>query len=266
MPRPARLLTLACSALLGIVIGAAAQPVAAPGSPTEAGDQSLAPLSEDQDRELASWLDATGEWQRNDAKWQNRPARDRLGRFTARQPPPDPPAWLAARCRAGTAAGILSLDARLALACRLLADPRTAIESVPAGVQATRLDAEKPRHSSFLTRVHLDGLWTTAATTNRFYGLIGAHVSLVDVGRFQVFGPPGVLLLSVPDTRRSRRFTLGYTWGVSVRLADVRLFGRKDMTLFVNLSKVWIASTPDDQGTGRGYDIVGFSLAPRKKP
>ena len=44
----------------------------------------------------------------------------------------------------------------------------------------------------------------------------------------------------------------------------VRLIGSKDMTLFVNLSKVWIASGGDSTGTSRGYDIVGFSVAPRK--
>jgi len=122
------------------------------------------------------------------------------------------------------------------------------------------------KHTSFLTRVHIDGLWTTASSNNRFYGLVGSHVSLVDVGRLQVFGPPGVLLLSVPDASGSRRITLGYTWGLSVRLADVRIFGpTRDMTLFLNVSKVWIATGSEGQGTSRGYDMMGFSIAPRKK-
>ena len=86
------------------------------------------------------------------------------------------------------------------------------------------------------------------------------------MGRLQVFGPPGVLLLSVPDVNGDRRLTLGYTWGLSVRLTDVALFGRsKDMTLFLNVSKVWTATGADSQGTGSGYDMMGFSIAPRKK-
>ena len=97
----------------------------------------------------------------------------------------------------------------------------------------------------------------------RSYGLIGSHLSLVDIGRVQVFGPPGVMLLSVPDGRGSRRLELGYTWGVSVRLADMRLFGGREMTLFVNFTKVWVET---GSATGRqAYDIVGFSVAPLRK-
>jgi hypothetical protein len=90
-------------------------------------------------------------------------------------------------------------------------------------------------------------------------------VSLVDVGRLQVFGPPGVLLLSVPDGENSRRITLGYTWGVSLRLTDVRLFApTRNMTLFLNVSKVWL-DFGDERSKFRGFDIAGFSLAPRRK-
>jgi hypothetical protein len=258
MRPPLGVLALTCSLLLGVGGAAAAQQ---PGSPPTAADPSLAPLSQSEDRELAAWLAAMAKWQRYDAKWQNRPARDGLWRITARRPLPAAPAWLAARCAAADAANVLELEPRLTTACRLVADPRTPIESAPA----VPVPAEQPpKHSSFLTRVHIDGLWSTTSTSGRIYGLIGSHVSLVDVGRLQVFGPPGVLVLSVPDNDGSRRITLGYTWGLSVRLTDMRLFGGKDMTLFVNLSKVWVASGADDRASARGYDIVGFSIAPRK--
>ena len=116
-----------------------------------------------------------------------------------------------------------------------------------------------------MTRVHLDGLWPSASSGTRLYGLLGFHISLVDVGRLQVFGPPGVLLLSVPDYAGSRRVTLGYTWGLNVRLADVGLFGpAKDMTLFLNMSKVWMADR-GNEGTAGGYTMMGFSIASRKK-
>jgi hypothetical protein len=253
--------------LVGFVAAVAAQDVHPPASdpPPSFIEASVTALSPDQDRELTSWLKAMEQWQRYDAKWYNRPARDRLGRVTARRPQPVPPEWLAAHCAEAAASGVLNLDARTTRACQLFADPRAPLGPAATHVQAARASAEqKPKHTSFLTRVHLDGLWSTTSTTGRFYGLIGSHVSLVDVGRLQVFGPPGVLLLSVPDADGSRRITLGYTWGLSVRLTDVRLFGSKDMTLFVNLSKVWIASGGDSTGTSRGYDIVGFSVAPRK--
>lgn len=255
MPRPAGLLALTCALLIGISVTAAAQDV----GDLDASGLALSPA---QDRELAKWLKAMEKWQRYDARWFNRPARDRLGRVTARQPPPDPPEWLGAHC---AAAGVLDADGRTTTACRLFEDPRAPMGSVPAHVQAARLAAEEgPKHSSFLTRVHIDGLWTTTSTNGRFYGIIGSHVSLVDVGRLQVFGPPGVLLLSVPNGEGSRRLTLGYTWGLSIRLTNVRVFGSKKMTLFVNVSKVWTASGADNAGTSRGYDIVGLSLAPSK--
>jgi hypothetical protein len=114
--------------------------------------------------------------------------------------------------------------------------------------------------------VHLDGLWTTAASQNRFYGIVGSHVSLVDVGRLQVFGPPGVMVLSVPDVNGSRRITVGYTWGLSVRLGDVRIFGpTKDKTLFLNVSKVWLTGNVTSEETTGGYQMMGLSIAPRRK-
>jgi hypothetical protein len=240
---------------------AGAQSVSPPEGEKQITESLSASLSDEQDGELTSWLKAMHKWRQYDARWHNRPARDSMGRVTSRRESPAPPAWLAEYCR--TQSGTFDLRLRTTVACRLLADPRAPVESIPTQVQAARIRAEKPpRHSRFLKRVHLDGLWTTTSTTGRFYGLIGSHNSLVDVGRLQVFGPPGVLLLSVPDTDASRRIELGYTWGLSVRLGDVRLFGTKDMTLFVNLSKVWVASGANS-AAGRGYDIVGFSLAPR---
>jgi hypothetical protein len=211
-------------------------------------------------------------WQAYDAKWHNRPVYDAWGRVVARRPPPEPPAWLEARCAAAAAAAAdadadaAEFDERTTKACRLLADPRARDEAVPAPVQAARLEAEKPRkRSSFFTRLHIDGLWTTASTGGRFYGIVGSHMSLVDVGRVQIFGPPGIMFLSVPDDDGSRRLALGYTWGVSVRLMDVRLFAPdRNMTLFFNVSKVWV-DFEDAGGKFRGYDIAGFSLAPRKK-
>ena len=82
----------------------------------------------------------------------------------------------------------------------------------------------------------------------------------------QFFGPPGVLLLTVPDGKGGRRMTFGYTWGLSVRLADIRLNGpTKNMTLFLNVSKVWLGSGEPLTNNRSGYDIIGFSIAPRKK-
>jgi hypothetical protein len=102
--------------------------------------------------------------------------------------------------------------------------------------------------NTFLSRIHLDGLWTTTSTDARFYGLVGSHISLVDVGRVQFFGPPGVIVLSIPDGHGSRQIRMGYTWGMSVRLVDVRLFApSKNLTLFLSMTKVWIVGGTYDR-------------------
>jgi hypothetical protein len=242
-----------------LATAASAQQLSLPGPPVTSTVY-VEPLTPEQEREIDAWLAAMDVWRRDEAKWNNRPKRDGWGRIAARRPRPDAPSWLAAYCDSAAAAGINDLPERSVKACRLHDEPRAAISSTGTQAPAAPIDAEKPpKHSTFLTRVHLDGLWTTTSTQGRAYGLVGSHVSLVDVGRLQIFGPPGVLLLSVPDVDGSRRVTLGYTWGVSLRLVDVRLFDQKDMTLFLNVSKVWIG------GGGQGLDIVGFSLAPRRK-
>jgi hypothetical protein len=254
-------LALTCSFLLGCATVAAAQDRFPPESSSPG--PAYAALSPDQHRALTTWLSAMEKWQRYDAKWRNRPVRDGWGRIVSRKPPPDAPEWLEAHCAAAAAASLVELEARTKNACRLLADARASTESVSSAAQAAETP---PKHNSFLTRVHLDFLSTTTSTGGRLYGIVGSHISLVDVGRLQIFGPPGVILLTVPDDHGGRRFTLGYTWGVSVRLMDMRLAApTKNVTLFLNVTKVWVGGEMQAAGQGANFDIVGLSIAPRKK-
>ena len=257
----ARRLAVLWSVWIIMVATAAAQ--GPPAQPPPPSTPEFIALTPGQERELGQWLSAVEEWQQYDATWRNRPARDGWGNIAPRQTPPDPPRWLQAHCTAAAAAEVVGADERTEKACRLLADPRAGTESLPA--QAATMQDERPSRSSFWTRVHVDGLWTTSASGRWFYGIIGSHVTLVDIGRLQVFGPPGILLLSVPDGPDSRRITIGYTWGVSVRLTDVRFFApTKNMTLFLNVSKVWADSGGGEPNLG-SLDMIGFSLAPKRK-
>ena len=251
-----------CWSLFGFTTSAAAQELPpAPVPPPAATTAEIAALTPDQDGQLAAWFSAMVKWQKYDEKWRNKPVHDYWERIVARKPAPAPPAWLPGHCQSIAAANMTGFDARVDYACRLVDDARAQPDrstwSAPPDV---------PRHSSFLTRIHIDSLWTTAQDGARFYGIIGTHITLVDVGRVQVFGPPGIMLLTVPDGYGGRRVTLGYTWGASVRLADVRVGGpTKNFTLFLNVTKLFVggAATVGPQGT-QGYNIVGFSLAPRK--
>jgi hypothetical protein len=215
-----------------------------------------------QQRELTKWLSAMDKWLAEEKTYFNRPRHSDWGKPIGHRPRPEPPEWLPESCRIGANAAVLYPDA-LTRACGLLdGDAAPAATAPPPAVAAEGPD----KHTSFMARVHVDTLWMNGASQGRLYGLVGSHLSLVDVGRLQIFGPPGVMLLSVPDGGDSRRITLAYTWGFSVRLAEVRMFGpNKDMTLFLNMSKAWVNGT-GPQGTTSGFDGIGLSLAPRKKP
>ena len=259
-----RTLAIFCSALLGLPPAAAARQL--PDAQAASHTFEIAPLTPDQEAELTTWLTAVKKWQEYDEKWRNRPARDGWGRIAERRPSPAAPDWLGPYCALVAAAGLRGFEERTEIACRVVADPRASYAAVPPAVSA-RLSAEKPPpHSSFFTRLHLDGMWSTTSTNGRLYGIVGTHMSLVDIGRIQVFGPPGLMLLTVPDGYGGRRVAIGYTWGLSIRLGDVRMGApTKNMTVFLNISKVFLGSTETAAGSSRGYDIVGFSIAPRKK-
>lgn len=225
-----------------------------------------AALSPLEAKQLDDWLRAMAKWETSDKRWHNEPAHDPFGRIIKRAERPETPAWLDARCAALSPDAVATLTGPLANACRLLAqlteDPSA--EEVRAATAARRSSEETPVKGSFLTRVHIDGLWTTTSTDVRLYGLVGSHISLVDIGRVQFFGPPGVIVLSVPSPR-GREIRAGYDWGMSVRLRDIRLFSpTKNMTLFLTMSKVWLTGGTYDGLMAGGFDIAGFSIAPRK--
>jgi len=253
--------------LLTCRLAAAQQPPLLPSSPVVIPDTRPLHLSEEQQRELGHWIDDMSKWQRAEKKWPNQPAHDAYGRIVVRRPQPDAPDWLTRICAGYDEAAWPSLPGQVAQGCRLLAgltvEPE--VKAIQQQTQTARASKEKVTKTSFFSRVHLDGLWTTTSSDVRFYGLVGSHISLVDVGRVQFFGPPGVLLLSVPDGNGSRQIRVGYTWGMSVRLADIRVFGpRKNATLFLSVTKCWtVGSNLDRFGSG-GFDIAGLSIAPRK--
>jgi hypothetical protein len=259
-------LTLVLSLCLLLPLPARAQEPPLPSTPVLLPPPPDA-LTDGQRRALDAWVAAMRTWQRMDKRWHNEPAHDVFGRMIDRAPKPAPPEWLDARC-ALVAPVVTTLAAPLGPACRVLAgleaDPTA--EALRAQTAAARADAEKTTKNTFLTRVHLDGLWTSTGSDVRIYGLVGSHISLVDVGRVQFFGPPGVILLSVPDDTGARHVRAGYTWGMSIRLSDVRLFApTKNLTLFLTITKVWVpGATAYDRLQPGGFDIAGFSLAPRK--
>ena len=261
-----RALACLCSALLLSCTTVAAQTSASSSSPAEPATFEIPAPTPQQEAQLTAWLSEIKKWQQYDEKWRNRPVHNGWAQIVDRKPAPAAPEWLEPQCDLLRAARLSGFDERLDVGCRVLDDPRASFAAVPVPLGVS-LDAEKTPHTSFFTRLHFDGMWSTTSTHGRIYGLVGTHLSLVDIGRVQLFGPPGVMLLTVPDGYGGRRVTLGYTWGLSVRLGDMRMgASTKNVTLFLNVSKVFMSGSAETQANGsRGIDIVGFSIAPRKK-
>jgi len=118
-------------------------------------------------------------------------------------------------------------------------------------------EKERPRRSSFLRWMHLDGMWMpTSSSGSGTYGLVGAHVTVANLGRVNFFGPPGVMLLMWPGEHGDRRFQPALTWGFSIRLIDFRFPGATDNArLFANLAKCWTGTD-----SRLGLDMAGLSL------
>jgi hypothetical protein len=133
-----------------------------------------------------------------------------------------------------------------------------------ADARQKRLDEqaekERPSHSSFLQKFHLDGLWIPTSMGTGQYGLIGTHLDVASVGRVHFFGPPGMMMV-LEHVGDSWRIRPSLTWGVSVYMADVHLPGASHPAqLFFNLTKSWSAGNFD-----AGRDMAGLSLAWKKK-
>lgn len=224
-----------------------------------------------QQKELATWLADMRKWRHFEKRWHNEPAHGVSGRIVDRMPQPQAPEWVTRVCATLSPRDTALAPGQIGAACRLLAglteDPVAA--EIALQTQAAQADKERPTKGTFFSRIHLDGLWSTTSSDVRYYGLIGTHISLVDIGRVQFFGPPGVILLSIPDGYGSRTLRPGYTWGMSVRLTDFHFPGSgigKNATLFLNITKCWtVGQGSIAQPNMSGFDIAGFSIAARKR-
>ena len=124
-----------------------------------------------------------------------------------------------------------------------------------------RLEREKPTKSSFLDRLHLDvfGAPPEIGGESPLIGLVGAHITIAEIGRIHLYGPPGVMvaLRSADEYADRWRPVTALTWGISIRVTEFRVRGSDRKTaLFLNLTKLW---TWGDFSSGT--DFAGISFA-----
>ena len=231
-------------------------------------------LSSQQEKELKSWLVQIQKWKEYDQKWFNKVPKGDNDRLLTRQQMPAAPTWLGLVCQNGNfvESGNLKLGCSYLDGSALYNQLDAKAEEIALETQVARSDHEKVRKTTFWTRVHMDALSTQPQVGNgpRMYGLIGSHISLVDVGRVQFYGPPGIVLISTPSISGRRTLRLGYTWGMSVRLSDFHIPGsgghNRNATLYLDITKCWVGGLTDLVGAQvGGTDIVGFSISPFKE-
>ena len=122
-----------------------------------------------------------------------------------------------------------------------------------------RLEKEKPTHSRFPKWLHTDVLWIPSQTGVHSYGLIGAHIVVINIDRVYVFGPPGIMLV-LDDIGSERRLRPAFTWGMSVLVGNLTVPGlQRTAQFYVNLTKSWTMGNFQT-----GLDMVGLSVSWKK--
>jgi hypothetical protein len=119
-----------------------------------------------------------------------------------------------------------------------------------------RMEKEKgPSKSRFFNKIHVDGLWVPGQTDAKFLGVVGTHVTVIEMGRVHLFGPPGVMVL-----RADGKIRTALTWGFSLYMTQFRIPGTtRELALFGDFARAW---TFGDYRTG--MDLVGMSVAWRR--
>jgi hypothetical protein len=155
-------------------------------------------------------------------------------------------------------------------ACQVLKDLQAdaysiALDQAVQQTAATRADKEKPRKSRVWERIHFDTMWFATELGNKSFGMVGMHFTVVEVGRVQIFGPPGIILMSIPAAGGRRQTQPAYTWGVSVRLFDFRFPGiGQHATAHFNLAKAWSIGGADNVTAAKsGMNVGGISFTYR---
>jgi hypothetical protein len=213
----------------------------------------------EQENEAAEWMKAATKWK----KWADQGYyNDAMnGAFRRKiQSVPEPPDWLPVYCRNPYRPGELELFTR---ACDLFESINLLRYGNPIELQRViaQRQAEKPASKSkFWTRVHADFLYTRSTIGARAadsakaegIGYFGFHYTPIVIGRFQMFGPPGVLWL---------KRGMYYTWGGSVRIADVRFPRTKQILVFhLDVVKAWKLGKDNVAAARGGQDRVGMSF------
>jgi hypothetical protein len=217
-----------------------------------------------QEQEAEKWVGKYREWSR---KYEGRVRTD----VKKRKPSPLMPAWLPAVCAAeGVPAGPITE------ACKLIEEIQSTDPialGISRSITAARTKGEERKRTSFFELLHIDAAWTRSETHNKsqsIFGIVGMHLAIPVPGarRLQIYIPPGVLAMNLPDSSGGRNINVGTSMGVSFRLFDFRLVNQ-NMVAHANLARVWTVMETRAGSSAlalnrRSVDMGGLSFSFKK--
>lgn len=229
------------------------------------------------EREMERWVHEYKAWQAWGEQWFNRPQwvlhpfpypfwKDSPSLFSYVASPrvkPDPPMWLDATCVQWASSAAPSDP--LAEGCRLLTDWKDdyPTRQIRAQISLSRAREDKPSRTALYEHIHFASLWTTPQTQAApgALGLAGVHATIDIQGRWEVYAFPGVMALSVPNRQGERIISIGYDWGLAIRLFDFRIpYLDFPARAHLNVVEVWVPEVEQK------ISMVGLSFSLKKKP
>jgi hypothetical protein len=223
------------------------------------------------DETLDAWIHDYTLWREWADKWINRrqwvvhpfpypfwkESPELFAYVAARRVEPEPPIGLESAC---TQAPYSSAGRdRRSRACSLLTVWKDdyATQQIRWGVATARAQKDDLSRSRFLEHIHFSSLWASLQGVGggRAYGLAGIHATIDVHGRWQIYALPGVMAISVPTVYGRRVVSVGYDWGMAIRLGGLRLpLADLPLKAHLNLAHVWMPEV--DQR----MDMVGLSF------
>jgi len=218
-------------------------------------------ITEECQKQFDAWWKQELEWRWQKAVLPNRASY--LGSRLSLVDRPAPPWWLKAHCWNMIETGTAGQSAVCGPYNEALNYDWVAHIAPPATVTMTRSVVTQVNESNsvveFLLRnTHIDGLWTNSSTGQRTIGFVGTHLTLAHQGRIYLWGPPGIMLLRLPNGKVS----ITWTWGIDIFLGDVPLPMGMEGRLFLSLAKAFgqKVDKASEFNANKGKEMIGLSI------
>jgi hypothetical protein len=87
------------------------------------------------------------------------------------------------------------------------------------------------------------------------------HVTLPEIARrIQIYLPPGIILLSMPDGNGGREFQPAATVGISIKMFAFEFPKNKEGMAHFNMAKAYVVGRKSPTNTNESVDLVGLSF------